>query len=163
MPQPDTFLYFAYGSNLKLEEIRRTCPSAEPVCRALLPGHHLTFPRGSIGRGCGVAGVESADGHIVWGGVYRIAEQCRTELERREGFKSERPASENSYVANAVTVFDDGDLSRPIEVLTFAATRQPNPPKPSAEYVQLILDGAKEWKLGDDYLAELERIETTQQ
>lgn len=160
MPRTDTFLYFAYGSNLKSSEIRRTCPSAEPVCRALLPGHRLTFPRKSIGRGCGVASVEQAKECDAWGGVYRVAERDRAALEGREGFRRGRPLAENAYVPTEVTVLRDGDPAHPMDVLTFIANSQPNPPRPSAEYLQLILDGGKEWGLDTDYLAELAKTET---
>ena len=156
----ETFLYFAYGSNLKLSEIQRTCPSAERVRRAWLPKHRLIFPRKSIGRGCGVASIEPTEDGEVWGGVYRIAEQERAALESREGFKPGRPVAENAYVPTDVTVFEDGDSARPVESLTFVANSQPHPPKPSAEYLQLILDGGKEWDLDPDYLLALAEIPT---
>lgn len=160
MHPTETFLYFAYGSNLKLSEIQRTCPSAERVCRALLPGHRLKFPRKSTGRGCGVASIELTEDGKVWGGVYRIAEQEGAALESREGFKPSRLAAENAYVPTDVTVFEDGDFTRPFEALTFVANRQLYPPKPSPEYLQLILDGGKGWDLDPDYIAELTKTKT---
>jgi gamma-glutamylcyclotransferase len=160
MSPTDPFLYFAYGSNLKLSEIQRTCPSAERVCRAWLPGHRLTFPRKSTGRGCGVASIEPTEDGEVWGGVYRIAEQERAALESREGFKSNRPVAENAYVRENVTVFEDGDSACPLEVLTFIANPQPDPSKPSEEYLQLIFDGGREWGVDGDYLAALANTES---
>jgi gamma-glutamylcyclotransferase (GGCT)/AIG2-like uncharacterized protein YtfP len=154
------FLYFAYGSNLKLSEIRRTCPSAKRVRRASLPEHRLTFPRGSVGRGCGVAGVEPDPGREVWGGLYRISLEDRSELDEREGYREGRPALDNAYVATQVTVFEEGDPSRPVEALTYFANRQPDPPRPSVEYLQLILDGGREWGLDPAYLAEVAKTET---
>ena len=38
---PDTFLYFAYGSNLNPERIRQRIPDARPVGRATLKGWRL--------------------------------------------------------------------------------------------------------------------------
>jgi len=36
-------LYFAYGSNLYIEQMIRRCPSAQVVGQAALDDHHLTF------------------------------------------------------------------------------------------------------------------------
>jgi cation transport regulator ChaC len=107
-----------------------------------------------------VASIEPTEDGEVWGGVYRIAEQEQAALESREGFKKGRPAVENSYVPADVTVFQEGDSKRPIAVLTFIANPQPDPPKPSEEYLQLILDGGREWGLDEDYLDALAVTET---
>jgi hypothetical protein len=156
-----TFYYFAYGSNLKLSEIHRSCPTAERKCRAKLPAHALVFPRKSIGRNCGVASVTARAGSDVWGGVYEISELEREKLESREGFKPDRPLPANAYVPSFMTVFVDGDPAQPIEATTFIANPQPNPPLPSLDYKGLIIDGAREWNLHAKYLATLEQIQTS--
>lgn len=155
---PASFLYFAYGSNLKLAEIQRTCPSAMREYRAKLLDYRLVFPRKSIGRNCGVASVEPASGDSVWGGVYCIPETERSKLEEREGYKRDRSRDKNSYVPQNVTVLRDGDPAKSLVVLTFIANAQPNPPLPNAVYKGLIIDGAKEWALNADYVARLEKI-----
>ena len=38
-------LYFAYGSNLNLDQMARRCPDAEPVGRVRLDGYRLAFRR----------------------------------------------------------------------------------------------------------------------
>lgn len=156
-----TFYYFAYGSNLKLSEIHRSCPTAERKCRAKLPAHALVFPRKSIGRNCGVASVTARAGSDVWGGVYEISELEREKLETREGFKPNRPTSANAYVPSVLTVLVDGDPKTPLEVMTFIANSQQNPPPPSRDYKSLIIAGAREWNLDAKYIATLEQIETS--
>src|SRR4051794_1161987 len=104
MNTPKIFHYFAYGSNLKLSEIHRSCPSAVRVCRAKLPDHRLTFPRESTIRKCGVASAEPANGSEVWGGIYTIFESDRLELQKREGYKADCPLDVNSYYPKDVTV-----------------------------------------------------------
>jgi gamma-glutamylcyclotransferase (GGCT)/AIG2-like uncharacterized protein YtfP len=155
-----TFLYFAYGSNLKLSEIHRTCASAERHIRAKLSDHRIVFPRKSNGRGCGVAGLQPSAGDVVWGGVYCIAESERPNLEEREGYRRGRATHLNAYVLQEVAVIPEGAASEPLFVLTFIANPQPDPPLPSATYKQLIVDGAKEWQLGADYIVGLEKIAT---
>lgn len=160
MNAPNIFHYFAYGSNLLLAEIRRSCPSAARKCVVQLPDFALTFPRKSINRNCGVASIEARQGSEVWGGVYEIPTSERQELERREGFRPNRPASSNSYVPQDVIVFLDGDLAKPLNVITFVANPQANPPLPSNDYKNLIIAGAREWNLSAAYIARLEQIDT---
>jgi hypothetical protein len=162
MNTPMTFYYFAYGSNLKLSEIRRSCPTAERKYRVRLPDHALVFPRKSIGRQCGVSSIEARADSEVWGGVYEIFEMERQSLESREGFKPNRALAANSYVPANLTVFVDGDAAKPMEVKTFIANEQPNPPLPNAEYKELIIAGAREWNLHPNYIAQLEQIKTSQ-
>ena len=161
MNAPETFYYFAYGSNLKLSEIHRSCPTAVRNCQARLPDHALVFPRKSVGRQCGVASVAAREGSEVWGGVYEISDLERQSLESREGFKSNRALAANSYVPANLRVFVDGDPAKPIEVITFIANPQPNPPLPNTEYKDLIIAGAREWNLDAKYIALLEKIETS--
>jgi 5-oxoprolinase (ATP-hydrolysing) len=160
MNTPKTFYYFAYGSNLKLSEIRRTCTSAERKLRVKLPDYTLVFPRKSEGRQCGVASIQASAGGEVWGGVYEISELEKRRLESREGYNPVRALAANSYVLTNVTVFADGDLAKPVEVMTFIANKQSNPPLPSEEYKRLIIDGAREWNLDSIYTANLELIVT---
>ena len=156
----NTFHYFAYGSNLMLAEIRRSCPSAVRKCVVKLPDFALTFPRKSINRNCGVASIDSRPGSEVWGGVYEIPVSERQELEKREGFRPNRPLSSNSYVPQDLIVFADGDLAKPLNLVTFVANPQANPPLPSNDYKNLIIAGAREWNLRAEYIARLEQIET---
>jgi cation transport regulator ChaC len=157
----NTFYYFAYGSNLMLAEIRRSCPSAARKCVVKLPDFVLTFPRKSNNRDCGVASIEARQGSEVWGGVYEIPTSERQELEKREGFRPNRPLSSNSYAPQHVIVFVDGDLAKPLNVITFVANPQANPPLPSTDYKNLIIAGAREWNLSAEYIARLEQIETS--
>jgi len=156
----NTFYYFAYGSNLVLAEIRRSCPSAARKCVVKLPGFVLTFPRKSINRKCSVASIEAHQGGEVWGGVYEISDLERETLGRREGFRPNRDVSSNSYIQANVTVLVDGDLAEPLNVITFIANPQAHPPLPSNDYKNLIIAGAREWNLSAEYIARLEQIET---
>ncbi len=158
MNTPKKFYYFAYGSNLKLSEIRRSCPTAQRKCRVMLPDHALVFPRKSIGRQCGVASVTARADSEVWGGVYEISEIERQSLESREGFKQNRPMDANAYVPANLTVFVDGDPAKPLEVMTFIANSESNPPLPNAEYKCLIIAGAHEWNFDAISIAHLEQI-----
>ena len=161
MNAPQTFYYFAYGSNLELSEICRTCPSAERKWRGRLPDHALVFPRMSTGRKCGVASVAARAGCEVWGGVYEILEVERQKLETREGFRPNRALDANCYVPAHLAVFVEGDASRQMVVMTFIANEEANPPLPNTTYKGLIIAGAREWNLSAEYIAQLEQIVTS--
>ncbi|MBI3454237.1 MAG: gamma-glutamylcyclotransferase [Candidatus Rokubacteria bacterium] len=50
--------------------------------------------------------------------------------------------------------------AKPILAQVYFAISQPEPPLPSAEYKRLIVEGAKYWRLPEDYVRRLEAIET---
>ena len=71
--------YFAYGSNLDLEQMARRCPDAVALRPARLPNSKLVF------RG-GLADVEYAQGQSAFGGVWHVTPECEAALDRYEGF-----------------------------------------------------------------------------
>jgi hypothetical protein len=71
-------LYFAYGSNLNLDdwhcwcaERGYPCDLLEPVCPAALPDHELIFGHDSTSRRGGVLDIRRSRGHIVRGMLFR--------------------------------------------------------------------------------------------
>jgi len=150
-------LYFAYGSNLDWNQMRRRCPSAKFVCVARLADHCLAFTRKSSCRGCGVADAVPQNGHEVWGVVYETPETEIGELDQAEGFKPGR--TKNAYVREQRHVLADGDEGKPMAVWVYFASRQKKPPPPSVGYKKLIVDGANFWHLPSEYIEELEKIE----
>ena len=116
----------------------------------------LEFTRKSRTRQCGVADVVTKDGAPVWGVVYELADLDVGKLDVSEGFKPGR--EKNSYDRRECLVFLDGEDQRPLTVSTYFGVVQPNPPRPNAEYKDLILTGAKYWQLPETYVRKLEQI-----
>ena len=152
-------LYFAYGSNLDWNQMRGRCPSVRFVCSAKLCDHRLAFTRKSQGRGCGVADVLPAQGHDVWGVVYQIDECDIGQLDKNEGFRPGLPLEENAYLRTEYHVFAEGDAKKPLLVTIYIANKQESPPLPNAEYKRLIVEGAKNLHLPENYIRKLESIE----
>lgn len=73
-------LYFAYGSNLNLRQMKWRCPKARKVGPLMLPDHRLTF------RGC--ADIEPSPGDECPGGVWELTPACERVLDRYEGVHS---------------------------------------------------------------------------
>jgi Gamma-glutamyl cyclotransferase, AIG2-like len=81
-------LYFAYGSNLNVAQMKRRCPSAKQADKLFLPNGHLVFR--------GVADVASADKSeelMVAGGLWRITADCEAAMDVYEGYNARYPKS----------------------------------------------------------------------
>jgi hypothetical protein len=74
-------LYFAYGSNLNLDQMQRRCPAAVPLDKLYLPDARLVFR--------GVADVVLEPGAECPGGLWRITPACERALDRYEGYRSD--------------------------------------------------------------------------
>ena len=72
-------LYFAYGSNLDLEQMAQRCPDAEIVGPVRLENYELRF------RGSGFATVAPKKGSTVYGLVWKLTPNCEQSLDRYEG------------------------------------------------------------------------------
>lgn len=70
-------LYWAYGSNLNVEQMRWRCPAARVVGAFTLPDAVLRFRV--------VADVAYLRGRYCPGGLWEITERCEAELDRYEG------------------------------------------------------------------------------
>ncbi len=149
-------LYFAYGSNLNWNQIKGRCPSAEFFTAAKLKDYRLAFTRKSERRGGGSADAVPEPGCNVWGIVYQMDENEITALDEAEDYVPGR--AQNSYTRQQCYVYADGNEEKPILVWLYFAEKQENPPLPSAAYKQLIVEGAKHWRLPQEYIQELEQI-----
>lgn len=148
-------LYFAYGSNLDLDQMKSRCPSAEPAGIAQLLAHKLAFTRKSQSRQCGVADVVPEDGQNVWGVLYHITQGDLARLDRSEGYRG--PGKSNSYERKAIMVNCGCCGTKQMSAHTYIAVREENPPPPNEKYLRLIIDGARHWKLPEAYIKELEK------
>jgi hypothetical protein len=70
-------LYWAYGSNLNKEQMRRRCPGASPVSPRLVSNCELVFR--------GVADVDFVEEGVAAGGLWRITERDEEALDQYEG------------------------------------------------------------------------------
>ena len=137
-------LYFAYGSNLKLARLRGRVPSAQVVTTARLHGYRLALDkRGSDGSG--KANLCREPGSRVWGVVYGFGLQDWAALD----------ACEPGYERIAVGV-EAGE--RRLRAETYVALRLTREPVAFDWYKRLILEGAREHGLPDEWLERLERL-----
>lgn len=140
--------YFAYGSNMNWEQMRRRCPSAQFVSIARLPGYRFAIARHSRLRKCGTANIYADGRSDVWGIVYDLTEE---DLARLDTF-------EDGYTREKIPVLAATNGQRPLEALVYIAPREENVPLPNAEYKKLMLEGALYWQLPTFYRVMLEGI-----
>ena len=152
-------LYFAYGSNMNWQQMQDRCSSACFVGVALLPDHKLAFTRKSSKRGCGVADAVPTQGQRVWGVLYEVAALDIAELDKSEGYLPGR--AKNSYFRRECVVLLNGDDQQPRTAFIYFGDPQPNPPLPNIDYKNLILLGARHWRLPEEFVRKLEAIEVS--
>ncbi len=153
-----SFLYFAYGSNMSLAQMRERCPAHERVGIARLPHWALCFPRSSPVRLCGVAGIEERRGAEVWGVVYRLSTEDLAVLDRREGYDASAAFHVNRYNRCEVTVELGGDPDSPATCLVYLARTEPGTHVPSSAYLGTMIEGAVENGLPAGYIEALRAI-----
>lgn len=144
--------YLAYGSNMGRWTFvgRRRIHPLETRC-ARLDGYRVCFdiPVGPGERA--VANVEPAAGACVWGVLYRLTAADAARLDRSEGVGA------GIYRRIPVEVTDD----RGERIAAFAYRSEAVRPgrKPSARYMGLLLEGARQHGLPAEYVRALEAVE----
>ena len=126
-------LYFAYGSNINLDQMAYRCPAAQMVGPVLLENYELLF-RGNA-NGNGVATIKPKEGQQVYGLLWRITPDCERSLDIYEGYP-------RLYEKESVAVRDSA--GRQLTVMAYVMTdgdRWRSPALPSEYYYQGILDG----------------------
>jgi len=120
-------LYFAYGSNINLDQMAYRCPDAQVVGPVVLEGYELLFRRG------GFATIEPCEGSQVHGLLWSITPECERSLDRYEGYP-------RFYDKRMVTVRDTE--GRSLSVMAYIMDeRFREPMMPSEAYYNGILKG----------------------
>jgi len=153
--------YFAYGSNLDWDQMRARCASVEFVCVAKLPDHRMAFTHRSLSRKCGTADAKPSKRDELWGVVYEIDESEITVLDRHEGYDPSRPHDSKVYVRIECRVCRQSDDDDGMAVQTYVVAT-PKACLPSAAYRDLILEGARQWRLPASYIRKLKTIQVAE-
>lgn len=141
-------LYFAYASNMHRGQMQRWCPASRFLKTASLPGFRFVYDGFSVTWDGAVANIVKADTDSVWGVLYEVTERDRLTLDAFEGYPRD-------YDHRDVEVRDrDGNVCR--AVTYFRTGRAPGPPHP--DYERIVIDGAKESGLPEDYIDRVLRV-----
>ena len=129
--------YFAFGSNLNLEQMHRRCPSAIPVGPAILMDWQLSFTGKSVTWGGGVATIKRRKGKYTPGVLYRLSQEDITTLDRFEGHPF-------CYERRKVTVELLGNRSLTAYVYIH---QEKTPAMPTIDYLKTIARGYNQFGL----------------
>jgi gamma-glutamylcyclotransferase len=154
-------VYFAYGRNMGSVAIELACPGHRFLGAAELRGHRLAFTRRSVRTGTGVADIVAAAGASLWGALYELDSAALAALDEKEGagWAYERRAV-RVVPAGAEDARGAGAAGREVEAFAYAViARDGEHVQPSREYLQALLDGARERGLPDAYVAALGAVD----
>jgi gamma-glutamylcyclotransferase len=144
-----TFLNFAYGSNMLTRRLRERVPSARPVVVAVLAGYELRWHKVSQdGSGkCDVVQVNAPQATVV-GVIYEILASEKAQLDAAEGLG-------NGYAEKWVALKTEGGE---VQAQTYYATNIKSSLVPYTWYKALVVAGAKEHGLPEEYVSAIEAI-----
>lgn len=144
-------LYFAYGSNMNLEQMAHRCPNAKVLGAVRVEGYRLAF-RG--GGSSGVATILPCEGGFVDGVLWKITADCEKSLDTYEGFP-------RLYGKKSIAVQRLGMPPMTAMVYTMNAPYRDAPALPSKQYLNDILCGCYENKIPTKPV--LQAVEQTRQ
>ena len=144
-------LYFAYGSNMCKSKLRGITSSCKELFVAKLKKHNLRFHKQSTDES-GKADAYPTDNETdeVLGVVFNVDDSEVRNLDKSEG----------GYNKTDIEVFDNE--GNPHNVKTYIAKKDRIDPalKPYTWYKRLVIEGACQHSLPEEYVAEIEVIES---
>jgi len=128
--------YFAYASNLNRKQMAERCPDCKPIVTATLHHYRLAFVGWSREWRGGVASIRPIRGGKVLGAIYEVSEECLKRLDKYEGSDYRR-----------LNVIVNNEDNEPMEAVAYINSRQTEENKPSPQYLAVIQQGYKDWRL----------------
>jgi hypothetical protein len=143
-------LFFAYGSNMNLNQIGARCSKPFVISTARLADRRLVFCGHSDVWDGGVETVEPMPGHEVWGVLFSLS---KLNWERLDLWQDARMDGGGMYFHFPVSVLDSTGCERNARV--YKKDIQKEPTNPSREYLDHIVQGATENGLPQEYIEAL--------
>jgi gamma-glutamylcyclotransferase (GGCT)/AIG2-like uncharacterized protein YtfP len=125
----DRKLYFAYGANTNIEDMRHRCPNAMPLGEYVLQDYQLVFRS--------VADIEFKKGSSVKGAVWSITKDCEEALDFFEGYPS-------FYIKKCFHKIYDG---RPQSFMFYTMVDQTYRAAPRNSYLNILKEGYAHWNI----------------
>lgn len=135
-------MYFAYGSNMNLDQMNFRCPNAEVIGAVRLEDYKLAFCGATLH---GVATILPAEGEHVDGVLWAITEKCEQSLDSYEGYP-------NLYGKQMITVEQKDGTKVETMVYVMNEPYKNHQAKPSPTYLRGILEGCRENGVPTDHV-----------
>jgi gamma-glutamylcyclotransferase (GGCT)/AIG2-like uncharacterized protein YtfP len=120
--------YFAYGSNLHHDQMKKRCPKCRFIKKFVLNNFQLTFRN----KG-GWADIERKINKKVYGALYIISKCAETRLDKYEDYPSVYKKMYFKYKSN--------------KVMTYTMVRKTKLIPPTTRYLNIIKQGYKDCKI----------------
>jgi gamma-glutamylcyclotransferase len=140
-----TVWHFAYGSNMNRAQMLSRTGKILEEHNASLPNYEVRFNK-KVRGGTAGANIQLASGKTVHGVLYKIEEGAFRSLDRYEGVP-------DHYRRIEVQVTPEG--GQPVPAQIYIASKIEKGLRPSATYLQAMLDGAGEHNLPASYIGEI--------
>lgn len=132
--------YMAYGSNLNVEQMKRRCPDAKPLCLQVINDYHLIFRRGFLT-------IEPKKGSEVPVEVWQISDRDEKNLDRYEGY----PKFYHKAVVQ-FKLYPYGEDPKQTEAMVYIMNKGFPAENPSTHYLETVRDGYNDFGLNLNYL-----------
>ncbi len=123
--------------------MKNRCKDSEYLGRAYLRNYKFIFDGYSEERKGAVGNIIPHENGIVWGGLYEISGEDEMKLDECEGYH------DGIYDKMKIDVIIDDEST--ISAFIYYRTNQ-SIGSPSEEYINTVIEGAKDCSLPDDYL-----------
>jgi len=140
-----TVWHFAYGSNMNRAQMLSRAGKILEEHNASLPNFEVRFNK-KVRGGTAGANIQPSPGNTVHGVLYKIEEGAMRSLDRYEGVP-------DHYRRIEVQVTPEGGPPVPAQI--YIASKVEKGLRPSAPYLQAMLDGAGEHNLPASYIGEI--------
>jgi hypothetical protein len=173
-------IYFAYGSNMNVAEMKAHCKKHKLLGVARLDAWRLAFTFNSSTRNGGVADIvevgskwdtEAIDAaglvrvggkpllSPVWGVLWEIDDRDRAALDKKEGYSAKNSPEQNIYKPVNVTVLLTGKLTRRIACFAYTVVGKGPHVPPHPEYMRIMMEGAFAASLPSIYTGQLAKVQ----
>lgn len=138
-------LYFAYGSNMLMSRLLARISPIKKVGNAKAIGWRVVFNKRSK-DGSGKANLILAPEHETPGVLYEIDKLVLDKLDKFE----------KGYDRTSIEVYSESE--KPINTITYISRITIDPPVALDAYKQLVITGARENNLSEDYIQYLQQL-----
>ena len=142
-------IYFAYGSNMDLDQMKVRCPGSEALGIGQLSHYTMGFTRWSRSWKSGTADILPERGKTVYGVLFDLTFEGLKKLDKFADYP-------NSYLRQDVTVTCGEEL---LPAMTYVARRQ-GVFLPSQSYIGKMVHGGVQNQLPEAYIVFLKSIKT---
>ena len=147
-------VYFAYGSNLLLKQMRDRCPGYKLRGTAVLYNYRVVCNKVKSDGINYCAGLKKSTGNKVLGALYKLTPSDIKALDVDEGcyagtvhyYRDEK----DFYVKNRET-------GEPVNAFTYFVARPVTPKKPTLEYWEKIFQGCRDHNFPEEYVKNLRK------